>query len=248
MCISQIKFQCESAQSFSCISIERTVMKQLILFVSVLGTLLICATIPPALHVRAASTDCSVRGPGVDLSGCDLTGVDLTGVDLTGADLTSANLTGADLTSAILTNAALAGSTLTGIKLANATLTNVSSGGIIIIGIPSSIPLGWQIIGGYLIGPSANLSNADLKYARLNEISLVGTTLTNANFSNALFQDVTLTSVDLSTAILTGLSARGITGTPTQLPTNWQLINTYLIGPTVNLTGANLSNLNFSGG
>jgi uncharacterized protein YjbI with pentapeptide repeats len=34
-------------------------------------------------HVYATSSDCTARGPGVDLSGCNLSGVDLTGANLT---------------------------------------------------------------------------------------------------------------------------------------------------------------------
>jgi hypothetical protein len=44
----------------------------------------------PTLH--AASTDCTARGPGVDLSWCNLSGMDLSGEVLNGADLRHANL------------------------------------------------------------------------------------------------------------------------------------------------------------
>ena len=57
--------------------------------------------VPTTTTTTVAPVDCTARGPGVDLHGCDLVGADLTHADLTGANLTSADLTGAQLASVI---------------------------------------------------------------------------------------------------------------------------------------------------
>ena len=95
-----------------------------------------------------------------------------------------------------------------------ATLNNVKSGGI--TGPLWESPTDWQLIDGYLIGPTADLTGANLSNLDLN-------------------------GVDLSNAILTGVQSGGITGTPSHLPANWQLIDGYLIGPGANLIGADLT-------
>ena len=71
--------------------------------------------------------------------------------DLTGADLTGANLYGADLTGAVLT-----GADLSGIRSGNIT------------GTPT-LPSGYQMVNGYIIGPGADLSGADLTGADLSD-------------------------------------------------------------------------------
>ena len=135
------------------------------------------------------------------------------------------------------------------------TLTNVRSGGIIYYVqppghgrnyIPPTLPTDWQLIDGYLIGPTADLTDADLTDADLRGVNLTGANLTGANLEGA----------NLATAILIGVQSGGITGTPSHLPADWQLINGYLINPTadlkfnlggVNLTGADLTGANLSG-
>ena len=43
------------------------------------------------------------------------------------------------------------------------------------------------------------------------------------------------------------MRSSGIIGIPLQLPSGWQLIAGYLVGPDVNLSGLNLSGANLSG-
>lgn len=109
-------------------------------------------------------------GPGADLNNADLSNADLTGMILTGADLTGANL-------------------------ASATLTGVISGGI--SGGPSTLPPDWRLVNGYLIGPRANLTSADLGGARLDKMKL-----SHAKLLNAVLIEVSLRSADLSSADL----------------------------------------------
>ena len=78
-------------------------------------------------------------GPGVNLEQGVLTNANLNGVDLTGADLHGADLSNADLS--------------------YATLTGVQSSGI--TGTPTALPQNWRLVDGYLMGPGANLANAN---------------------------------------------------------------------------------------
>ena len=130
-----------------------------------------------------------------------------------------ANLTGAHL---LQTGATLTGN-LTGadLNLRGATLDAVKSGGI--TGDAFTLASNWQLIDGYLIGPGADLTDADLSGA-----DLIG--------------------ADLRGATLDGVKSGGITGDgSTTLPTNWQLIDGYLIGPGADLTDADLSGVDLSG-
>ena len=110
---------------------------------------------------------------GANLNGADLTGSNLTGVTsggITGtpaslpsgwsivnsyligpyADLSGSNLSGADLFLANLSGANLDGAYLDGAYLSAADLSGASLCGI--IGIPASLPSGWSIDNGCLIG------------------------------------------------------------------------------------------------
>ena len=211
---------------------------------------------PASLPTDWRFVDGYLIGPYADLTGATLTGADLTWpTNLSDANLTGATLTGADLTGAALTNATLTGATLTG-----ATLTDVQSGGI--TGPPASLPTDWQFINGFLIGPSVQLSGEDLTgldladmdltgailtYANLDQATLTATNLSGANLTGATLTGANLTGAtlagaDLEGATLTSVQSGGITGTPSHLPANWQLIDGYLVGPGANLTSANLRN------
>ena len=193
-------------------------------------------------------------GPTVNLNTADLTGIDLTDVNLTDATMTDSTLTEATVTRLTLTGASLAG---------------VTSGGI--VGTPTALPTSWQLTSGYLIGPEANLFNADLSFLDLDDAILTGADLSyaymqsaslrGADFSSANLDNATLTLSDLTNARLSyaslpdanfnratmaGVSSGGISGTPRQLPTSWHLVNGYLLGQGADLTGAGLDSQNFS--
>jgi uncharacterized protein YjbI with pentapeptide repeats len=210
-----------------------------------------CPTVDPSTGaVTPAPT------PGVQWSGCDLTGADLAGFNMSNGNLSSAilkkaNLTGstlnvtdlgsADLTNANLTNAKLMQAILSGTTMTGATLTGVSSG-LISAGPQPTLPTDWSLIGGYLVGPGANL-----RFAGLTFDDLTNADLRNANLTDAKLAHSTLTGANLAGAMLTGVSSGSIVGTPTSLPTNWILAAGYLIGPGANLYLAALQNLNLSG-
>jgi uncharacterized protein YjbI with pentapeptide repeats len=200
-----------------------------------------------------------LAGPDVDLAGADLASANLAGIDFesatfVGADLASANLTGASV------DGDLASANLSGTDLARAYMAGVSSGGI--IGEPSTLPANWRLVDGYLIGPDAqvtqaNLTGANLSGADMQMISLTGTNLTDANMAGADLVDAglgltTLTGANLSGADLAKLASWSITGTPAALPLHWTLRNGFLFGPQawfygVDLSGQNLSGLDLSG-
>ena len=150
---------------------------------------------------------------GADLSYRDLSGMELKDLDLTGVNLKYANLGGANLCSVLLKGANLDGAISGGVR-----------------GTPVSLPDGWRLNKGYLIGPNANLiladlselylNGQDLSSAQLGESKLVGTRLNGANLTNA-----DLTNADLSGAILIGVISSGIKGVPKALPEGWILVD-----------------------
>jgi uncharacterized protein YjbI with pentapeptide repeats len=211
--------------------------------------------------------DCAYRGPFANLQKCNLSNADLSGLDLM-----KANLTDAQLTDATLSRAQLAGANMTDTQLAGA-----SSGGI--VGLPTGLPSGWRLLGGYLLGPTANLTHADLAGLDLGSVNLseavlngvisgrltgepvlptdwlliggylVGpqANLTNATLSNADLANASLAGAELSGALLSGVSSGGIVGTPSSLPVGWSVVNGYLVGPEANLTDADFSNVDLAG-
>ena len=183
-------------------------------------------------------------------AGCNLTDANLTDAELIGANLTGANLTGADLT--------------------GASLYRVTSGRIIATRTPvlpkpkfklsdagnSDGNGNWKLANGYLVGPGADLSGADLTDADLS-----GADLTDANLAGAKLAGV----ISGNRSQTKGIVLRG--GIFVQLdllpklPDGWILRNHYLIGPKAklnnawlaeedlfgaNLTGANLTGANLT--
>ena len=188
--------------------------------------------------IGANLTNASITGnPGIfsraDLSGANLTGLDLSGLDLYQASLSGAiglgvdAIKGSDIRKGDLSDLDLSGFNLQGTHLSETNLSGVSSGGL--IGTPS-LPSGYSIINGYILGPNVDLTNADLTFFDLTGIDLTGVTLTGA----------TLTSVSGS-----------ITGTPTSMPTGYSIItgssDSYIVGPGVDLTGADLIGADLTG-
>ena len=89
--------------------------------------------------------------PGANLRNADLQDFDLTGVDLTGVDLTGATLAGVLFCDE--------GDCIHGTNLTGAELFGVMSGGIVGSG---TFPGPWMLSNGYLLGPGAHLTGANL--------------------------------------------------------------------------------------
>ena len=179
------------------------------------------------------------------------------------ANLTNAALANVDLTSANLTGANLTGADVDGSSLGSAILSGVISGGL--IGTPIALPANWSVVSGYLVGPDAflygaNLAGSDLTGVDLTGANIEGAVLTGTNLTNANLSDVDaisatlcgsdLSGTDLSGANLGGVTSGGITGTPSALPTatptDWQIVDGYLIGPFSDLTDAALAGANLT--
>ena len=143
-------------------------------------------------------------GPAADLSNENLSDLNLASANLSGANLSGANLSGANLS---------------GVNLSTAILDEVRSGRI--VGRPGQLTTGWRVSGGWLLGPTANLTGASLAGADLGSLSL-------------------------QYALLEGVSPAGIVGIPDALPAGWSVIDRrYLVGPGANLSKANFSGINF---
>ena len=175
-----------------------------------------------------------------DLSMMDLSDADLSHADLTGADLSHNNIAGANLSHAVLVGAdislsTLRGANLEGANLEGANLRSTSSGGI--IGVPLLLPTKFRLVRGYLVGPGCDLSDADLTNADLTGADLTATEMVNVN----------LEQVCLADARLNRVYCREASGTPSALPSGWQMIGGILIGPTANLAYRELSNLDLEG-
>ena len=193
-----------------------------------------------------------IVGPNVNLSNGDLSGVSISGINLTGANVfntktgkvtrdaqtivpssnytivanyiigPNVNLTGVDFSGVDLryTN-------LTNVNFANANLYNVRTG--FIIGTPQQLPTFYSFIGGFIIGPSTDLSGADLSGGNLSGVSIENADLTNVNFYN--------------------VSSGGIQGVPRR-PLNAPYVvttNGYIVGPNVNLNNAVMTNIDLRG-
>jgi uncharacterized protein YjbI with pentapeptide repeats len=181
-------------------------------------------------------------GPGVDLSGADLSGVNLADVDLNG--VTSSKVLGSP---GLPNGWALVGGCLFGpnakiydCQLDGAVLSERSLGGIRssgLYGTPESLPSGWVIGNGHLIGSGANLDNSDLSNLDLSNLQLSNMSIRNSKMVGTNIEGAIFVNVDF-----TGLLSRNLTGVPANLGQPYILRNGYLIGPGVNLAGAFLQN------
>jgi uncharacterized protein YjbI with pentapeptide repeats/formylglycine-generating enzyme required for sulfatase activity len=160
--------------------------------------------------------------PGANFSGADLSGADLSGADLSNAVLVRADLSNANISGANLTGALISGADLSGADLSNAILNAVISANN--TGSPS-LPINYQMVSGYIVGPFVNLSDADLRYTDLSNVNFNGSNLSNASLENS---------------VLNNVISGNVTGSPT-LPMNYKMVEGYIVGPYVNLSSANLN-------
>jgi len=145
-----------------------------------------------------------------NLQNTNLSGTSGGNISFRSANLINANLSGANLAHANLTNANLSGAVLAGSNFQDATLTGIKSQDI--EARPDNLDENWSLLNGYLVGPSANLSHADLSNAaltnlnlskaRLNYADLSGSDLTNANLAGANLNFANLISATLQSANL----------------------------------------------
>lgn len=115
------------------------------------------------------------------LVGANLDMALLYGADLRGANLADANPNNANLIRANLEAATLLQTNLSGANQSMARLTSVRPGSI--AGVPGFLPAAWQLIDGYLLGPSANLAGADMRGIDLRGTSAGLVDLRDANLT-----------------------------------------------------------------
>jgi len=192
----------------------------------------------PAVYVRGADLS-GTDQTGKRLHACDLSQLDLADADFTDAHLSSVDLRGtvldgADLQNVNLGAADLRGASIEGTELAGATLALTRSGPT--TGTPASLPVGWQDVGGYLLGPFAqveeagdalvgaplggsDLTGAVIADSDLHGASFVGARLVSArlylaDLSGADLRDAEIADLDLEGTVLDGADLTGATGMP----------------------------------
>jgi len=176
---------------------------------------------PSCVTNLAASMNGTFVGPGADLQNVNFGSADLSNRDLSWANISGANLSGANLTGVIASN-----------------VTSSST---------TRLPVGWSVNNGFLVGPGANLSNADL-----SGMDLSGANVSNANFTSATFSGTTLrranvTGANFSSTSPAGLITGGLIGTAATLPTGWTQQGGWFLGQNANLTGMKLTGTDLTG-
>lgn len=185
------------------------------------------ATLPSAAYV-ARPTYGYFFGPRLVTQNANFTNIDLSGVSLVGANFTSSNLTTATLTNADISGAIFTTATFTGI------ITGGLSSGAGGVTAPT-LPTGYVVRAGFIVGPNVNLVNANLSSTDLSGQSLAGANITGANLISATF---------------TRLSSGAITGADTaSLPNGYVARNGYILGPYVFVRGVltDLSGIDITG-
>ncbi len=142
-----------------------------------------------------------------NLRNADLAGADLSGADASDADLFGANLVGADLDGADLLGADFTSSDLAGTLMANSNLMGSTSSGV--TSSPSTLPTGWSVVSGYLIGPGADLEDAELSFAGLAGADLNGADLMHAELISADLAGADLAGANLFGANVSNADLRG---------------------------------------
>lgn len=100
--------------------------------------------------------------------------------------------------------------------------------------------------------PQAKLSHtnfykADLSGTVIGESNLTGASLRYADLAESEIASANLNGAVLSGAVLTKIVSGFIVGTPASLPSNWELIDGYLVGPHDYLKDASLPGTDLSG-
>lgn len=212
----------------------------------------------------------SARFDGANLAGAIFNGASLQGtvmsnVKAEGASFEQAGAVNTNFNFANLTKASFNLADIRGATFSGATLNQTRFG--YVARPPGSLPGGWTYLAGFIFGPTADLSwanldgidlgNRDLSKANLQgvkSLNLRGSPILPAGWilvggmligPHANLSEAQLGSLDLSEADLSGSYSGGISGSP-KLPTDWSLNGGYLIGPKANLESADLTGLDLS--
>lgn len=171
------------------------------------------------------------------------------------SDFSDSNLEGADFDLAIIGGTNVAGSSLIGATFNGSQINNLygdsvdmrdvdlSSASFRYAGLldletcPSSLPVQWDCIKQNLLGPTAQLIDADLSNIDFGNANLTESTLIGANLSNSNLENTTLTSI---------FGSR-VESCPMTTPSDWDCVKNNLIGPSVNLRNVDLADTDLSG-
>lgn len=95
-------------------------------------------------------------------------------------------------------------------------------------------------------GLYANLEGCNPIVVTLMNANLTNDNLTGANLYGQSLKGANLTNTDFLNTDLYKVSSGGIVGTPINLPSNWELVDGFLIGPGASLDDSVLSNVDLS--
>jgi uncharacterized protein YjbI with pentapeptide repeats len=152
----------------------------------------------------------------------------------------------ADLSRADLRNCDMSNIDLTGVKFktsaGSAQLSGIKSG--LVTGQQIVLPSGWAIVKGFIAGPAAALTGADLSSVNLAAASFKGLSLAGANLTlakltgsdlattslaGATLAKATITRAVLARTVLTGIKSSALVGAPKSLPKGWKLVRGALL-------------------
>ena len=179
---------------------------------------------------KSSSLWIDLKGLWNDFSGTDFSKILITGgsnigsVNFQNSDFSFSEIRGA-FENCDFSNSTFEGAVMNGADFQGAVWNGIRSKNV--DATDTTLPANWGLVGGYLIGPQANLTQADL------------------------------TGLDLSTSNLSGVRGGPITGSPTKLPPGWDTVSNFLVGPSADVSGVNfegadlthvdLSNANIEG-
>ncbi len=180
------------------------------------------------------------------------------GPDIRLSEFINCNFSNANISNINFGNAAVFSNNISGDLVHNWTNPNIGFGG----GMGTSLPIDYQIFNGYLVGPNANLSNADLSGVNFYQVvdetgfSPDGPEYVdlNPNFNNVNMDYANLSGADIRDVDLSLVkSFVGVKGSSvshnvnTLLPVGYTIINDNIVGSDVDLSNADLSNIDLSG-
>jgi uncharacterized protein YjbI with pentapeptide repeats len=161
--------------------------------------------------------DCQSYGTGVDHSNCDQRGYGFPDLNLSVSNFTGANLSGANLV----------GTNFERTNFTNANLTNANLSNFYTEYFPDFDSV-------EVVRP--DFSHKCSAPAAIDCLTM-GAKLTGANLEGA----------DLTGANLSYITSGSITGKPKALPAGYKLINGYIVGPKVDITGISLQGVDLTG-
>jgi uncharacterized protein YjbI with pentapeptide repeats len=188
----------------------------------------------PTASAKSRAQKCNAHaGAHANLARCNLSAKSLRGLNLAYANLTDANLTGANVT---------------GAKLGHAALSGVRTGRL--HGRPASLPHGYRLVDGYLIGAGVSLVRADLGRINLSGVNLTSANLAGADLGRADLAATIVAGADFHDANLSHASLKDARdGAPEAGHAEKSLRGhaDATADASVNLAGANLTDANLSG-